>query len=290
MKHFFTALLLASTLFAPRLIAQATSAPTATSLNGTAPAATATEPTQPTIKFDVVLLKRCAPNDVAAYNTISTGDSWQRQCRPIRGLLDLAYGGGSTYLLKGEPDWVDTDAYNFLAKVAPEDAAAWQKMDVPAKRLMVRAVLPDILNLKVHTEIQSRPIYNLVVAKGGSNLTPSKPDPNAPTGTQTVATGSVHWVAFDEAAYTNSTMLDLAGGLAARLDRDVIDKTGLTGRYDFHVKPIPYPHYDPKTSNVEDTDFSGIVEGVKNLGLRLESGKADTTVIVIDHIERPSEN
>jgi len=219
-----------------------------------------------------------------------TGDSIGKRCQTVKTLLDVAYGGGSTYLVKGEPDWVDTDAYNFMAKVAPEDVAAWQKMDVPAKRLMVRATLADVLNLKVHTDIQSRPVYNLVVAKGGPKFSETKPDPNAPTGTQTVATGSVHWISMDEAVYTNNSMLDLAGALAARLDRDVIDKTGLTGRYDFHVKPLPGAHYDPKTSDVESTDFSGIIEGVKDLGLRLEPGKADTTVIVIDHIDRPPEN
>ncbi|MGP8259379.1 MAG: TIGR03435 family protein [Acidobacteriaceae bacterium] len=288
MKHLVTtALMLTASLFAPRLIAQAASA---TPPAATQPKAVATEPTPPTIKFDVVLLKRCAPNDSIGYNTISTGDSWQRHCQTIKTLLNLAYGGSSTFLVKGEPDWADTDPYDFVAKVAPEDAPTWQKMDVPTKRLMVRAVLPDILNLKVHTEIQSRPIYNLVVAKGGANLTPSKPDPNAPTDPQTPVRGSFQWVDYQDASYTNSTMLDLAGGLAARLDRDVIDKTGLTGRYDFHMKPLPYQHYDPKTTNVEDTDFSGIIEGVKNLGLRLEPGKADTTVIVIDHIDRPAEN
>ena len=291
MKHLVTtALLFAASLFAPRLIAQAANPPSATPPAATQPSATQPTVTPPTIKFDVVVLKLCAPNDSVAYNTISTGDSWQRHCRPIRGLLDLAYGGGSTYLLKGEPDWVDTDPYDFVAKVAPEDVATWQKMDNSTKRLMVRAVLPEVLNLKVHTEIQSRPIYNLVVAKGGPKLTPSKPDLNAPTDPQTLVRGTFQWVDFEEAAYTNSTMLDLAGGLAARLDRDVIDKTGLNGRYDFHMKPLPYQHYDPKTTNVEDIDFAGIIEGVKNLGLRLEPGKANTTVIVIDHVERPAEN
>ena len=291
MKPLFTAaLLLTASLFAPRLIAQAASAPSLTQPSVTVPAATPAEPTAPTIKFDVVFLKRCAPNEYGSRNTISTGDSWQRHCQPIKTLLDLAYGGGPTYLVKGEPDWVDSDLYDFQAKVAPEDVPTWQKMDVPTKRLMVRAALPDALNLKVHIEIQARPIYNLVIAKGGPKLTDSKPDPNAPSDPQTPVRGSVQWVDYDEAAYMNSTMADLADGLAARLDRDVIDKTGLTGRYDFHVKPIPFPHYDPKTSSVEDTDFSGIVEGVKDLGLRLEPAKADTTVIVIEHIERPAEN
>jgi uncharacterized protein (TIGR03435 family) len=280
-----TAILLLSILFAPNLIAQATSAP-----SGKPAAAAPLAPTPPTIKFDVVDFKRCQAIDIPNKNTIMTGDSIGKRCQTVKTLLDVAYGGGSTYLVKGEPDWVDTDAYNFMAKVAPEDVAAWQKMDVPAKRLMVRATLADVLNLKVHTDIQSRPVYNLVVAKGGPKFSETKPDPNAPTGTQTVATGSVHWISMDEAVYTNNSMLDLAGALAARLDRDVIDKTGLTGRYDFHVKPLPGAHYDPKTSDVESTDFSGIIEGVKDLGLRLEPGKADTTVIVIDHIDRPPEN
>jgi uncharacterized protein (TIGR03435 family) len=253
--------------------------------------ATATGPAPPTIKFDVVVLKRCAPDDVAGYNTIGTGDSMERHCQTIKTLLNMAYGGGSTFLVKGEPDWVDTDAYDFVAKVAPEDAATWQKMDVSTKRLMVRAMLAEDLKLKVHTDIQSRPVYNLVVAKGGPKFSETKPDPNAPTDAPPArAGGSVERVSMDEAAYTNSLMLDLAVGLSARLDRAVIDKTGLTGRYDFHVKPLPLAHYDPKTTNVEDTDFGGIINGVESLGLKLEPGKSDTNVIVIDHIERPQEN
>ncbi len=296
MKHLLTtALLLTAILFGPRLFAQASNAPSATppvatTLTATQPKATPTEPTLPTIKFDIVYLKRCAPNAYGIARTIVTGDSWQRHCQPIKSLFDLAYGGGSTYLVKGEPDWVDSDLYDFQAKVASEDVPAWQKMDIPTKRLMVRAALPDALNLKVHTEIQTRSVYNLVVAKGGPKLTPSQSDPNAPTHPQKPVREEVEWVSMDEAAYTYCSMADLADALAARLDRDVIDKTGITGKYDFHVKPLPGAHYDPKRSTVENTDFGGIIEGVKNLGLRLESGKADTTVIVIDHIERPAEN
>jgi uncharacterized protein (TIGR03435 family) len=281
-----TALLLASNQFAPCLLAQVTSTPSAVATAAAVPTVI-----QPTIKFDVVVLKPCAPGNYGITRTIATGDSWMKHCQPIKSLLDIAYGGGSTYLIKGEPEWVDSDPYDFQAKVAPEDVPVWQKMADPTKRLMVRAALFDALNLKVRIEIQTRSVYNLVVAKGGpNNLIPTKPDPNAPTDVKTPVRGSVEWISTDEAAYTNISMADLVDALAARLDRDVINKTGLTGRYDFHVKPLPSAHYDPKTSNVENTDFGGIIEGVKNLGLRLEPGKADTTVIVIDHIERPAEN
>ncbi len=282
MKNFASAaLLLTASLFAPCLLAQSSNTRSAT------PAL----PAPPSIKFDVVSFKRCEAIDLVHKNTIlpASGDSIGRHCQSMLALFDFAYGG-SPYKVKGEPEWVDTDAYDFLAKIAPEDVPTWQKMDLATRRLMVRAMLAVALNLKVHVEIQSRPVYDLVVAKGGPKLTESKPSADAPTGTQTVATGSVYWANYDEAVYSGTTMQGLASGLGARLDRDVVDKTGLTGTYDFHVKPIPYLHYDPKSSNVETIDFAAIIDGVKNLGLKLEPAKADTSVIVIDHIDRPSEN
>jgi uncharacterized protein (TIGR03435 family) len=269
-------LLLTATLLAPHLLAQTT--PTA-----------ALPPTPPSIKFDVVTFKRCDHIDVHKSTILpADGDSIGKHCQVIKAVINLAYDSASPYVLKNEPDWVDTDPYEFLAKVAPEDVPVWQKMDVPTKRLMVRAALADALNLKMHNEVQSRPVYNLVVAKGGPKLTESKPDPNAPPGAPPA--GNVSWISIDEAVYTNSTMAGLADGLAARLDRNVIDKTGLTAVYDFHVKPLPFPHYDPKTASVESTDFAAIIDGVKDLGLRLEPGKADTSVLILDHIDRPSAN
>ena len=85
-------------------------------------------------------------------------------------------------------------------------------------------------------------------------------------------------------------MGDLTSSLSARLDRNVVDKTGLTARYDFHVKPLPMAHYSAKSGGVEDTDFGAIIDGMKSLGLKLEAAKADSSVIVIDHIDRPAEN
>jgi uncharacterized protein (TIGR03435 family) len=278
MKHLTSAvLLLTATLCAPRLLAQV-------------PSNTPPAPAPPSTKFDVVSFKRCERIDLVHKNTVTGGDSIQKHCQSMLALLTYAYGGDSPYLVKGEPEWVDTDAYDFQAKVAPEDVPAWQKMDVPTRSLMVRAMLVDALNLKVHIETESRPIYNLVVAKGGSKLTESKPDPNAPIDPQLHPAGDVNWVGPDEAAYRDATMQFFAAGLAARLDRNVIDKTGLTGTYDFNLKPIPYLHYDPRSANVETTDFAAIIDGVQSLGLKLEPGKADTSVIVIDHIEKPSEN
>jgi uncharacterized protein (TIGR03435 family) len=278
MKHLTSALLfLNATLFAPCLLAQA-------------PGATTPAPAPPSIKFDVVAFKPCERIDLVHKNNIIAGDSITKHCQSILSLLSYAYGGDNPYLVKGEPEWVDTDAYDFQAKVAHEDVPAWQKMGVAGQRLMVREVLTDFLKLKVHAETESLPIYNLVVAKGGPRLVGAKPDPDAPIDPKLHPTGDVNWVGPDEAAYRSSTMQFFAAGLAARLDRNVVDKTGLTGTYDFNVKPIPYLHYDPKSFNVETTDFAGIIDAVRTLGLKLEPSKADASVIIIDHIEKPAEN
>jgi uncharacterized protein (TIGR03435 family) len=53
---------------------------------------------------------------------------------------------------------------------------------------------------------------------------------------------------------------------------------------------MPFLHYDPKTANVEDSKFAEIFDGLKELGLRLESSKAELNGIVVDHVERPPEN
>jgi uncharacterized protein (TIGR03435 family) len=208
-------------------------------------------------------------------------------CQPIYHLIEFAYDGGAPYLVKGEPDWIHSETYAFQAKVAPEDIPVWQKLDSPARRRMVLALLQDTLNLKMRPEVQARPVYNMVLAKDGPKFPEHKSNPDDPPDDLKIVKGSVHWTDVDTAVYTNISLDLLANGIAARLDRSVVDKTGLTGRYDVTVHPLPSPHYDPKTSSVETTDFAAIIAGVKNLGLRLEPSKADTLVLNLDRIDRP---
>jgi uncharacterized protein (TIGR03435 family) len=254
------------------------------------PASPSAAPAQPPIKFDVVVFKRCAEIDIPRKDVIAPpgGDSIANHCQTVTHFLEVAYGStGAPYLLKGEPAWVDTEAYDFQAKVAPEDVPAWQKMDADAKRSMIGPALVEAFNLKTHIEIQPRPVYNLVVDKGGPKFSEHKSNPNDAPDIGKLTKGEVHWTEYDTANYFNVTMGFIAAGLAARLDRPVVDKTGLTGQYDLTVHPLPITHYDPKSSSVEDTNFAGIIDGVRNLGLRLEPAKVPTNVLIIDHIDRP---
>jgi uncharacterized protein (TIGR03435 family) len=246
----------------------------------------------PAIKFDVVSFKRCEEESYARNTDIpQDGDFIARHCQALGGLFLFAFADLGTFQLKNEPEWIDKEAYEFLAKVAPEDVPAWHQMPLVEKRLMARAVLVEYLHLQMHFETQARPVYALLVGKDGPKLTEHTPSPDdPPSGPTTLVHAEIHWVSPVETIDTNTSMGDLASSLSARLDHNVVDRTGLTGRYDFHVQPLPFPHYDPKTANVEDTNFAAIIDGVKSLGLRLEPAKADTSMIVIDHIDRPAMN
>jgi uncharacterized protein (TIGR03435 family) len=250
-------------------------------------------PAPPTIKFDVVSIKPCEALDWHGKVTDmpTNGDYFHIQCQPITRLVNFSFSDVGPYQLKNEPEWVDTEPYDFMGKVAPEDIATWQKMSLATKRLMGRAMLADALNLKMHMELQSRPIYALVVGKDGPKLTEHKPDPDSPAQTANASNhAEVHWLDRDHVSYANASMKDLAVGLAVRLDRNVVDQTGLPGRYDFTEEYLPYPTYDPKSADPDSSEIPAILDGVKSLGLKLEPAKADTSVIVIDHIERPREN
>jgi uncharacterized protein (TIGR03435 family) len=267
-------LLVAATLLSPA-IAQTT--------------ATVAAAAPPPIKFDVVSFKRCEQDRLGPKNPVipAAGDSISMACQPVYHLIEFAYDGGAPYLVKGEPDWIHSETYAFQAKVAPEDIAVWQKLDSPARRLMVLELLKDTLNLKIRREVKARPVYDMVLAKDGPKFSEHKSNPDDPPDDQRIVKGDVRWIAIDTAVYTNISMDLLANGIAARLDRNVIDKTGLTGRYDVTVHPLPGAHYDPKSTDAENGDLSAIIAGVKDLGLRLEPGRADTLVLNIDHIDRP---
>ena len=84
-------------------------------------------------------------------------------------------------------------------------------------------------------------------------------------------------------------MAQLAYALTFRVDRPVIDKTGLADRFDVQLT-MGDQHYDAKTAKAEDTGISEIMDGLKQLGLRLESAKAPLNGLVVDHVERPTEN
>jgi len=136
----------------------------------------------------------------------------------------------------------------------------------------LRALLADHFKFKFHYEQKQFDVYDLVVAKNGPKLTPNT-DGTGPGGTSSAGKYTAHGLSM--AAFVNR----FPGGVG----RIVIDKTGLTGTYDIDLT------WDP--SLVPDATGPSIFTAVEEqLGLRLQPSKAPLNVLVIDSIEKPTEN
>lgn len=243
----------------------------------------------PTIKFDVISFRRTQQYGSQRVDLPDDGDSIAYHGQPMSRILYFAfyYAGDK---LAGEPGWVDSDLYEFRAKVAPEDVPAWKAMTLQTKRLMVKQLLEDTCNLKFHLNDRQESVYELVVAPGGPKLTAHVEGESKKFPDGTVVEGTnTHWTSPVEAYFQRNTMANLASALTAHntAGRPVIDKTGVTGRYDFTL-PVPYGQLPPEM--MDQLNPASIFSELQKLGLKLVSGKVAMPGIVLDHIERPPED
>jgi len=248
------------------------------------------------------------------------------ECMTVENMISGAYGvfaNGASVNMKrlpitGGANWTRTEFYAINAKA--EDAAPVAQMMGP----MLRTLLEDRFQLKVHHESKEGPVYLLTVAKGGLKLQRTKegscipldlnhlPGPPAPGQPPPNICGNQRMRMMNGRAMTMSgnglTLADLAGGMLANLfDRPVIDKTGVEGQFDIELEFAP----DSSTPMFQGmgrggrgegggdagavplaTDPEGptIVMALEKPGLKLEPSKGPIESLVIDHVERPSEN
>jgi uncharacterized protein (TIGR03435 family) len=247
------------------------------------------------ITFDVISFRK-AEGPGRGREFPVDGDFISYHGSTIDQLLIFAYGGKKGFFnVVGEPEWARNEFYEFTAKVAPEDIAQWKKMTLPDKRLMVGAALEDVLKLKIHDDTSEHPVYDLVVAKGGSKLIDYQPGDTITSPNGQVLTGKV-MTRFDPfyLVCQDETMADLVNTMSGpdRVGRVVIDKTGLTGNYDFS---LPYLQGQGQLSDqiqrmIDEAGLPSVFEGLKQLGLQLVPSKGAINGIMVDHIERPPDN
>ena len=230
---------------------------------------------------------------------------------PLNVLIQLAYNVQDSRILGG-PSWTNSDRYEVIAKA--DGNATFEQM-----RPMLQSLLADRFKLALRRETRELPVYTLAVAKGGlkidaakegSCLTPdpSNPppplNPNHPLGP---CGGVVREVASpaperrDLILGFGILMPKLVEIISDDVRRIVIDNTGFAQRFDLHLEFAPSgvtgngigsaSSGDPGTA-APSPDLSGvsIFAALQQLGLRLESTRLPVEVLVIDHMERPSEN
>jgi uncharacterized protein (TIGR03435 family) len=270
-----------------------------------------------TPKFEVASIRSCkdfGPGERGANSNLSPG-RMTLNCYVVQSLILSAYlqfangvdardpGLVLTPPIEGGPAWINSERYTINAKA--EGDASSGLMQGP----MLQVLLEERFKLKVHFETKgATPAYALTVAKGGSKMkpfvegectrhdprTPLAPDEKACVG-QNKRTGpnmviDVQGITMDEFA---KRYLD--GSPLAGLDRRVVDRTSITGRFDIHLEyapPLNIIALRQRNGNDdgEPTAPSMFTAIQEQLGLKLEPTKEPQQLLVIDHMERPSEN
>ena len=206
--------------------------------------------------------------------------------------------------VSGGPDWVGSTGYDIEAKVTDPDGP--HQLTKAQRSQALQALLADRFKLTVHAETKDAPIFALTIAKGGPKLKESKPSdappvppPGAiirgnpsdgpPRGGSMITMGGPGNLT---ATAMKTTML--ANILSQQLHQTVVDRTGLTGSYDFSLQwtpdNLPSPPPGAEASAPDPGGPSIFTALQEQLGLKLDSTRGPIKTIVIDHVERPSEN
>lgn len=228
----------------------------------------------------------------------------------LKQVIMTAYGASAEGQIACVGDALLSKHFDISAKEDDTQASALRKMDAEERHrqlaLMLQSFLAERFMLKVHFETKQLPVLGLVIAKGGSKLTPSdlsqapsegSSAPNA----RSSGRGSLNWSSGgSEAKATGKgiSMEDLAKLLSQQPEaggREVIDKTGLTGKYDWSLHWAPEQRLDGDSRSVaprdSESDEPSLFSALRDqLGLKLVGEKGAVGTVVIDHVEPPSAN
>jgi uncharacterized protein (TIGR03435 family) len=228
---------------------------------------------------------------------------------PVKDMIGFAYHV-QPFQISGGPGWIESQGYDIEAKVDDTVAKDLQKLPPEQRmdqfRLMLRSLLADRFKLKMSRETKELPIFALVVAKGGPKLTPSAITPaqhagaNGPGGER----GPSIMMSLGELRGRGMPIHTLAEVLARQPEvggRLVLDQTGIKGTYDFTLHwaaqgPRALQENaggDQELGGAPPADSSGpsIFTAIQEqLGLKLEPTKGQVETLVIESIEKPSEN
>jgi uncharacterized protein (TIGR03435 family) len=233
--------------------------------------------------FEVATIKPSNP-DAPGKGFQVRGRQFSTLNTTVSDLVTFAYGIHARQVTN-IPAWFETDKFDLSAKPDGEG----QPNDKQWKT-MIQKLLADRFKLTFHHDKKELSVYTLVLAKGGPKLTKSEGDPNG--------LPALFFRGLGMLPARNATMADFAGLLqGAVLDRPVVDQTGLAGRWDFTLNWTPDEsqfaglgvRVPPPTDSASAPPglFAAVQE---QLGLKLDATKAPVDVLVVDRVEKPSEN
>lgn len=191
----------------------------------------------------------------------------------LKRMLQVGYGV-SDFQIAG-PEWMNTVRYDVVAKMDAGPGRA-EGLNGDRERELLRTRLQSLLRkrfqLEVHKELKEMPVYALEVGRGGAKLQAAEGVMNSSQGPGEIRSSS-------------APVSQLATMLSQTLGRAVLDKTGLVGNYRFEL------NWTPEDARESDAVLPGLFTAIQEqLGLKLQPAKGMVPVIVVDRVEKPSEN
>lgn len=234
--------------------------------------------------FEVATIKPSKPDEQRKAFLVR-GRRFQTINTSLSELISFAYEVHAKQVI-GAPDWAEKDKFDIDAQPDGEGAPSDKQW-----KGMMQKLLVERFKLTFHRDKKELSVYVLSVAKTGPKLTKSEGDPNGLPGLFFRALGDLN--------VRNATIGEFASFIlqGAVLDRPVLDQTGIKGKYDFTLKWTPDDSQfggmgakiPPPTDSA--TAPPGLYTAIQEqIGLKLEATKAPAEVLVIDHVEKPSEN
>jgi uncharacterized protein (TIGR03435 family) len=238
-------------------------------------------------EFEVATIRPAVDEQSGAFIRMQSAHRFYVKNYSLKSLVGAAYNL-TPRAISGGPAWAVSDHYDILAGTPGEI-----QPDLDEQMSMLRKLLADRFQLSFHRAQKELQVYALTVAKGGPKLKQSALSPDAPPegppplifviSPQLVRLPGRH-----------ATMAEFASVLQrAALDNPVLDRTGLSARYDFDLEFTPDETLFEGVlgKGADDSAAPGLFGAIQQqLGLRLEAAKGPVEVLVIDHVERPSEN
>jgi uncharacterized protein (TIGR03435 family) len=231
-------------------------------------------------QFEVATIKPVKDPSPGRMQDRTDGRRYSTRYTSLRDLIMMAYGLDPRQIVGG-PAWVTADEYDIDAVTADGLPAAgnWDEM--------LQKLLADRFHLTFHHEQREMSVYALTVAKGGPKLKTADADEGHGSGCDRLGICSFRAEPTEHFAYW----------LQLVMDKPVVDKTGIVGKFDFTLKWTPDEsqftsmgiRVPPAADNPNAAPglFTALQE---QLGLKLEAQKTQAQVLVIDHVERPSED
>ena len=243
------------------------------------------------MSFEVATIRPNAPDEPHNRGISWEGRHFTARYTTMSQMVQFAYNVQAKQIVNA-PGWLDSATYDIEAQ-APVGDPVGRDPTAAQFRGMMQRLLAERLGMKTHWEPRTMAAYQLVVAKGGAKLQASKIEDRTkaeiPPGVR-IQRGPHLWM---RVLGVGGTMPELAAELQrVEFDRPVVDRTGITGEFDFAVTATSTKPYFagevPDTSDAAPpTIFTALQE---QLGLKLEPVKTAVQCLMVDAVERPSEN